>query len=139
MKVSQNTFNFQEDGTDVLPEEEATSTKTVPEGTEDPLRIISSTHYHQDNAQPYPLKIKKRVRAPPLPTPEYNKKERPSFPVTLNTNPGPYQPRVYRNSDICKILFNSIAKKCFFFILKNGLILRKNTSFSKLFYSPVTL
>ena len=56
LKVSQNTFNFQEDGTEVLPEEETTSTKPVPEGTEDPLRIISSTHYHQDNAQPYPPK-----------------------------------------------------------------------------------
>ena len=56
LKVSQNTFNFQEDGTEVLPKEEATSTKPVPEGTEGPLRIISSPHYHQDNGQPYPLK-----------------------------------------------------------------------------------
>ena len=50
----QNTINLQEDRTEVLPEEEATSTKPVPEGTEDPLRIINSTHYNQDNTQPYP-------------------------------------------------------------------------------------
>ena len=54
LKVSQSTINLQEDGTEVLPEEEATSTKPVPEGTEDPLRIINSTHYNQDNTQPYP-------------------------------------------------------------------------------------
>ena len=54
LKVSQSTINLQEDGTEVLPEEEATSTKPVPEGTEDPLHIISSTHSHQDKAQPYP-------------------------------------------------------------------------------------
>ena len=54
MKVSQSTINLQEDGTEVLPEEEATSTKPVPEGTKDPLRIINSTHYNQDNTQPYP-------------------------------------------------------------------------------------
>ena len=56
LKVSQSTINLQEDGTEVLPEEEATSTKPVPEGTEDPLRIINSTHYNQDNTQPYPRK-----------------------------------------------------------------------------------
>ena len=56
VKVSQNTFNFQEDGTEVLQEEEATSTKLVSEGTEDLLRLISLTHYQQNNAQPYPRK-----------------------------------------------------------------------------------
>ena len=54
MKVSQNTINLQEHGTEVLPEEEATSTKPVTEGTEDPLSIINSTHHNQGNTQPYP-------------------------------------------------------------------------------------
>ena len=53
---SQDTINLQEDETEVLQEEEATSTKLVPEGTEDPLRIINSTHYNQDNTPPYPRK-----------------------------------------------------------------------------------
>ena len=56
LKVSQDTINLQEDETEVLQEEEATSTKLVPEGTEDPLRIINSTHYNQDNTPPYPRK-----------------------------------------------------------------------------------
>ena len=47
---------LQEDGTEVLPEEEATSTKPVPEWTENPLRIINLTHYNQDKTQPYPRK-----------------------------------------------------------------------------------
>ena len=54
LKVSQDTISLQEDGTEVLQEEEATSTKPVPEGTEDPLGIINSTHYNQDNTPPYP-------------------------------------------------------------------------------------
>ena len=53
LKVSQST-SIQEDGTEVLPEEEAKSIKPVPEGTEDPLHIINSTYYNQDNIQPYP-------------------------------------------------------------------------------------
>ena len=56
LKVNQNTINLQENGTEVLPEEEATPTKPVCEGTEDPLRIINSTHFNQDNTQPYPRK-----------------------------------------------------------------------------------
>ena len=52
--VSQSTINLQEDTTKVQPEEEATSTKPVSEGTENPLRIINLTHYNQDKTQPYP-------------------------------------------------------------------------------------
>ena len=41
--------NLEEDGTEVLHQEEATSNQPVPEGTENPLRRINSTHYNQDN------------------------------------------------------------------------------------------
>ena len=41
----------QEDGTEVLSEEEeATSIKPVPKGTEGPLSIINSTHCNQYNS-----------------------------------------------------------------------------------------
>ena len=56
LKVSQSTINLQEDGAEVLQEEEAMSTKPIPEGTEIPLCIINSTHYNQDNTQPHPRK-----------------------------------------------------------------------------------
>ena len=56
LKVSQSTINLQEDRTEVLQEEEATSTKPVPEGTEISLRILNSTHYNHDKTQPHPQK-----------------------------------------------------------------------------------
>ena len=46
--------NLQEDGTEVLQEEESMSTKPVPEETENPLVIINLTHHNQDKTQPYP-------------------------------------------------------------------------------------
>ena len=49
LEVSHSTTNLEEDGTEVLHNEEATSNKPVPEGTEIPLRRTNSTHYHQDN------------------------------------------------------------------------------------------
>ena len=49
MEVSHCTTNLEEDGTEVLHQEEATSNQPVPEGTEIPLRRINSTHYNQDN------------------------------------------------------------------------------------------
>ena len=60
LKVSQSTINLQEDGTEVLQEEEATSARPVPEGTKNPLRIINSTHYNQDITRSYP---RKRIEA----------------------------------------------------------------------------
>ena len=56
LKVNQSTINLQEDGTEILQEEEATSANPVPEGTENPLRIINSTHYNQDITRPYTRK-----------------------------------------------------------------------------------
>ena len=49
LEVSQSTTNLEEDRTEVLHQEEATSTKPVPERTEIPLRRIDSTRYNQDN------------------------------------------------------------------------------------------
>ena len=49
LEVSYCTTNLEEDGTEVLHQEEATSNQPVPEGTEIPLRRINSTHYNQDN------------------------------------------------------------------------------------------
>ena len=46
--VTDRQTNSQEDRTEVLLEEEATSTKPAPEGTEIPLHIINSIHYNQD-------------------------------------------------------------------------------------------
>ena len=48
LKVSQDTINSSEDRTEVLQEEEATSTQPVPEGTGIPLRTINSTQHNQD-------------------------------------------------------------------------------------------
>ena len=48
--VTDRQTTSQEDRTEVLLEEEATSTKPAPEGTEIPLCIINSTHYNQDKA-----------------------------------------------------------------------------------------
>ena len=49
LEVSQSTTNLEEDGTEVLHQAEAMSTKPVPEGMEIPLRRIDSTHYNQDD------------------------------------------------------------------------------------------
>ena len=49
LEVSQSTTNLEEDGTKVLHQAEATSTKPVPEGTEIPLRRINSTRYNKDD------------------------------------------------------------------------------------------
>ena len=52
--LNQSKKNSQEDETEVLPEEEATSTKPAPGGTENPLGTLNSTHCNQNKAQPYP-------------------------------------------------------------------------------------
>ena len=49
LEVSHYTTNLKEDGTEVLHQEEVTSNKPVPEGTEIPLPRINPTHYNQDN------------------------------------------------------------------------------------------
>ena len=49
LEVSQSTTNLEEEGTEVLHQEEATSIKPELEGTEIPLRKIDSTRYNQDN------------------------------------------------------------------------------------------
>ena len=51
LKVSQSTINLQEDGTEVLPEEEATSTKPAPEGTENPF-TYNQLHALQSRQSP---------------------------------------------------------------------------------------
>ena len=49
LEVSYCTTNLEEDGTEVIHREEATSNQPVPEGTEIPLQRINSTYYNQDH------------------------------------------------------------------------------------------
>ena len=66
LEVSHCTANLEEDGTKVLHQEEATSTKPVPERTEIPLQRINLTYFNQDNTrlkhETYNKAILKRMR-----------------------------------------------------------------------------